>query len=144
MIITYHLIQSLCQNLLCEHCSLLKTSWASVCYLIIWDRSFSRHFKQGTEHITNNYLWFKISESRYSIVMQLNLMDKIIRSIRGMDQCNQIRSLIRKRGRGDHGVTHAFLSGRPSFSGTIPWIATNTSTGVKAGPVWAEPCHEQL
>lgn len=38
---------------------------------------------------------------------------------------------------------HAFLSARPSFSGTIPWIATNTSTGVKAGPVWAEPCHEQ-
>ena len=39
---------------------------------------------------------------------------------------------------------HAFLSARPSFSGTMWWMATNTSTGVKAGPIWAEPCHEQI
>ena len=39
---------------------------------------------------------------------------------------------------------HAFLSVMPSFSGTIWWMETNTSTGVKAGPIWAEPCHEQI
>lgn len=39
---------------------------------------------------------------------------------------------------------HAFLSARPSFSGTMWWMATNTSTGVKAGPIWAEPWHEQI
>lgn len=38
----------------------------------------------------------------------------------------------------------AFLSARPSFSGTMWWMATNTSTGVKAGPIWAEPCNEQI
>lgn len=30
----------------------------------------------------------------------------------------------------------------PSFSGLMSWIATNTSAGVNAGPVWAEPCHQ--
>jgi len=35
----------------------------------------------------------------------------------------------------DRKVGNTFLSGGPSFSGTISWIAISTSAGVSAGPV---------
>ena len=53
---TNHLIQSLCQNMMCEHSTLFETSWASICYLKWEKRKYykqiaNKKFKRESEYL---------------------------------------------------------------------------------------------
>lgn len=65
-----------------------------------------------------------------NIHISIGLVSQLISSKRV-----QKKKSLQKYYQTDRKIGNTFLSGGPSFSGTISWIAISTSAGVSAGPV---------